>query len=374
MNKPGAASQLALTELTRATPDGYTLSYAVLPTVTTHYLDPSRAAVYTRASFQPIGMHHLTWMMLAVQTESPYKTLKELVEAARAKPESIRISDSGLMAVPHTQVVMLELVTGVRFASVHFNGGAPSVTALLGGHVEALAGSTADSLAQKKAGQFRVLGVAAEQPDPSMPDVPTMKSLGFDVVAASAAGILAPAGTPKPVVDKLTRAMKAVIESADHQAKMKELGIGLYYRGSRRLHEVLDRYRKSDAPAAAEARPVAARPLPSGHHTGRACGEEPGRHVLGASRLSAERPRQAPGRRGVLGYQAARPSLLHALGPGPGFFPRWLCAILALLALVILVRATSEPRRRRGRHRPPRPAGRAPDRRRRRRAVRGRVR
>ena len=229
-NKPGAASQLALTELSRAAPDGYTLSYAVLPTVTTHYLDPSRAAVYTRASFQPIGMHHLTWMMLAVQTEGPYKTLKDLVEAARAKPESIRISDSGLMAVPHTQVVMLELVTGVRFASVHFNGGAPSVTALLGNHVEVLAGSTADSLAHRKSGQFRVLGVAAEQPDPSMPDVPTMRSLGFDVVAASAAGILAPAGTPKPVVDKLTRAMKAVIDGADHQAKMKELGIGTYYR------------------------------------------------------------------------------------------------------------------------------------------------
>ncbi len=228
-NKPGAASQLALTELTRATPDGYTLSYAVLPTVTTHYLDPTRAAVYTRANFQPIAMHHLTWMMLAVKTDSPYKTLKELVEAARAKPEGIRISDSGLMAVPHTQVVMLELVTGVRFASVHFTGGAPSVTALLGGHVEALAGSTADSLAHKKTGQFRVLGVAAEQPDPSMPDVPTMKSLGYDVVAASAAGILAPAGTPKPVVDKLTRAMKAVIESPEHQTKMKELGIGTFY-------------------------------------------------------------------------------------------------------------------------------------------------
>jgi tripartite-type tricarboxylate transporter receptor subunit TctC len=229
-NKPGAASQLALTELTRAAPDGYTLSYAVLPTVTTHYLDPMRAAVYTRANFQPIAMHHLTWMMLAVKTESPYKTLKELVEAARAKSESIRISDSGLMAVPHTQVVMLELVTGVRFASVHFTGGAPSVTALLGGHVEALAGSTADSLAHKKTGQFRVLGVAAEQPDPSMPDVPTMKSQGYDVVAASAAGILAPAGTPKPVADKLTRAMKAVIESPEHQAKMKELGIGTFYR------------------------------------------------------------------------------------------------------------------------------------------------
>jgi tripartite-type tricarboxylate transporter receptor subunit TctC len=205
-NKPGAASQVALTELSRATP------------------------VYTRASFQPIALHHLTWMMLAVQTESPYKTLKDMVEAARARPESIRISDSGLMAVPHTQVVMLELVAGVRFASVHFNGGAPSVTALLGGHVEALAGSTADSLAHKKSGQLRVLGVAAEQPDPTMPDVPTMKSLGYDVVAASAAGILAPAGTPKPVVDRLTRAMKTVIDGAEHQAKMKDLGIATYYR------------------------------------------------------------------------------------------------------------------------------------------------
>jgi tripartite-type tricarboxylate transporter receptor subunit TctC len=229
VNKAGAASQLGLTELARSAPDGYTLSYAVLPTITTHYLDPTRAAVYTRANFQPIALHHLTWMMLAVRTESPWKTLKDLVEAARAKPESIKISDSGLMAVPHTQVLMLERVADVRFASVHFSGGAPSVTALLGGHVDVLAGSTADSLANKKTGQFRVLGVAAEQPDPSMPDVPTMKSQGYDVVAASAAGILAPAGTPKPVVDTLTAAIKKVIASSEHAAKLEELGIGPYY-------------------------------------------------------------------------------------------------------------------------------------------------
>jgi tripartite-type tricarboxylate transporter receptor subunit TctC len=230
VNKAGAASQLGLTELSRAAPDGYTLSYAVLPTVTTHYLDPTRAAVYTRVNFQPIGMHHLTWMMLAVRTDGPYKTLRDLVEAARAKPESIKISDSGLMAVPHSQVLMLERVANVQFASVHFSGGAPSVTALVGGHVDVLAGSTADALANKKTGLFRVLGVAAEQPDSSMPEVPTMKSQGYDVVAASVAGILAPAGTPKPVVDTLTAAMKKVIESKDHSDKLIELGIGPYYR------------------------------------------------------------------------------------------------------------------------------------------------
>lgn len=225
VNKAGAASQLALTELVRSTPDGYTLSYAVLPTVTTHYLDPARQAVYTRANFQTIGMHHYTVMMLAVKTEAPWKTIKDFVEAARAKPGTIKISDSGLMAVPHTQVLMLERAANVRFAAVHFTGGAPSITALLGGHVDALSGSTADALANVKTGAFRVLSISGDQPDKSMPEVPTMVSQGYDVQIASWAGIVAPANTPKPVVDRLTAAMKKVIESPEHAAKLVELGI-----------------------------------------------------------------------------------------------------------------------------------------------------
>jgi tripartite-type tricarboxylate transporter receptor subunit TctC len=229
VNKPGAASQLGLTELARAAPDGYTLSYVVLPTVTTHYLVPGRDAIYTRKNFQPIAMHHYVPQVLAVKADSPYKTLKDLVEAARASPESIKVSDSGLMAVPHTQVLMLQRAAGVRFASVHFTGGAPSVTALLGGHVDVLAGATADALPHKASGAFRVLGIAAEQPDKSMPEVPTMKSQGYDVVAASATGIVAPAGTPQNVVDTLTRAMKKVIDSDEHQKKLQQLALEPYY-------------------------------------------------------------------------------------------------------------------------------------------------
>ncbi len=230
VNKVGAASQLGLTELVRSAPDGYTLSYAVLPTVVTHYLDPSRGAIYTRKDFQPIGVHHFVPQVLAVRAESPYKTLKDLVEAARAKPESIKISDSGLMGVPHSCVLMLQLATGVKFASVHFGGGAPSVTALLGGHVDVLAGATADALSHKASGAFRVLGVAAEQPDVSMPDVPTMKSQGYDVIAASWTGIVAPAGTPQKVVDTLTQAVKKVVESPEHQQELRKLGLAPYYR------------------------------------------------------------------------------------------------------------------------------------------------
>lgn len=229
VNKAGAASQLGLTDLVRAAPDGYTLSYVVLPTVTTHYLMPGREAIYTRKNFQPVAMHHYVPQVLAVRSESPYKTIKELVEAARANPETIKVSDSGLMAVPHTEVLMLQRATGVRFASVHFSGGAPSVTALLGGHVDVLAGATADALPHKASGAFRVLAIAAEQPDKSMPEVPTMKSQGYDVAAASWTGIVAPAGTPQSVVDTLTKAMKNVIDSPEHQKKLQELALTPYY-------------------------------------------------------------------------------------------------------------------------------------------------
>ena len=133
------------------------------------------------------------------------------------------------MGVPHSQVLMLELAAGVKFSSIHFGGGAPSVTALLGGHVDALAGATADALPHKQSGVFRVLAIAADEPDSSMPDVPTMKSQGYDVVAASATGILAPAGMPTQIVDTLTHAVKRVLDSPDHQKKLSDLALASYY-------------------------------------------------------------------------------------------------------------------------------------------------
>src|SRR5580704_18121085 len=92
VNRPGAGSQVALTQLVRAKPDGYTLSYIVIPTVVTHYLDPARGAIYTRASFQPIARHYQSPEVLAVRADGPYHTLKDLVEAARARPGAITVS------------------------------------------------------------------------------------------------------------------------------------------------------------------------------------------------------------------------------------------------------------------------------------------
>ncbi len=225
VNRPGAGSEVGLTQLVRARPDGYTLSYLVVPTVVTHYLDPARQAIYTRTSFQPIGRHYVSPAMLAVRSDSPYRTLKDLVDAARARPGAITVSDSGLMGVPNFLTLMLGQAAGVQFTPVHFDGGAPSITALLGSHVEVLAGGTNDASAHKRSGEFRVLGVSDEQPDPTMPEIPTMRSLGYDVIAVSNTGMVAPAGTPPEVVEVLTNAMKTVIDRPEHQEKLRSIAL-----------------------------------------------------------------------------------------------------------------------------------------------------
>ncbi len=223
-NRPGAASQIAMTELATSEPDGYTLSYAVLPTVINHYLDPARDATYTLADFQPIAQHWVVPGMIAVAADGPYRTLDDLIAAARAEPGRVTVSDSGMLGNPHLMVLMLENASGIDLASVHFDGGAPSLTALLGGHVSALAGGVSDAVARVRSGDLRVLGIAGEEESPSLGSAPTMASLGYDVVAVSAAGIVAPAGTPPAVVHTLSEAIERIVTSEKHREELRQLG------------------------------------------------------------------------------------------------------------------------------------------------------
>jgi tripartite-type tricarboxylate transporter receptor subunit TctC len=224
MNRPGAASQVAMTQLIAAEPDGFTLSYAVLPTVINHYLDPERNAQYSLEDFQLVAHHWLVPGMIAVGADSPYQTLDDLIAAARESPGTITVSDSGLLGSPHLMMLMLEKVAGVDFASVHFDGGAPSVTALLGGHVTALAGGVSDAVTRVRSGDLRVLAIAAEEESEFLEDVPTMVSLGYDVIAVSVAGIVAPSGTPTEVVDMLSAAIGTVVTSDLHERELRRLG------------------------------------------------------------------------------------------------------------------------------------------------------
>lgn len=229
VNKAGAASQVGMTALINSKPDGYTLGFASLPTLITHYLDPGRDAPYSLKSFQPVAQQWQAPFVLAVAGKSPYKTLKDLVEAARANPEKILIGDPGLLGTPHLTVIMMERAAGVKFTSVHFAGGAPAVTALLGGHVNAAVVGLGDAATQFKSGELRSPGVAGNRESEFLPGVPTMRSLGYDVVSVNSGGVVAPAATPKDIVEIVTRAIKKIVESDAHKKDLATVGASSSY-------------------------------------------------------------------------------------------------------------------------------------------------
>lgn len=209
-NRPGGGAQIGLSSLVRSRPDGHTLAIVVKPTVLSHYLDASRNAGYTRTSFAPIAHLYSVGYAIAVPTASPYRDLASFLAAARATPEGITVADAGVMTAPHVMARQLERAAGVRFTAVHFNGGAPAMAALRGRHVDAMTGGGSDFVPVLPAGDIRLLAVTSEGADPLMPGVPSMRSLGVDVLFSTATGIVAPAGTPPATIATLEAALSRI--------------------------------------------------------------------------------------------------------------------------------------------------------------------
>jgi tripartite-type tricarboxylate transporter receptor subunit TctC len=229
VNKPGAGGQMGLTELVRAKPDGYTLGYAVFPFIVTSTMDPKRQAIYKRTSFQPIATQYELPKIVVVQAGSPYKTMKDLVDAAKANPEKIKAAAGGQLGDSHLGLLLLEKAAGIKLAMVHFDGGAPGVTALLGGHVDMGLNVPPEILSHIKGGTLRALGVTTKHESMFFPGVKTLEAQGYPVYMSVVAGLIAPAGVPKETVDLLSGAARKVIESADHKKKIEEMGYTAFY-------------------------------------------------------------------------------------------------------------------------------------------------
>lgn len=126
LNKPGAGGQVAPTELAKQTkPDGYTVLVMAFPSGVTVYVDPERQAAFSRKDLQPVAADLAAPFIAVVKPDSPFKTVKDLVDAAKAKPEQVKISVIGILAAPHLAILQLEKLTGAKVAPVHFDGGAP---------------------------------------------------------------------------------------------------------------------------------------------------------------------------------------------------------------------------------------------------------
>lgn len=233
INKPGAGGQIGYTALTSASPDGYTIGATGSPSVVVSPLDPSRGAKYKRDSFQPLGMQVIDPALVGVAPDSPYKTLQDLIDAAKATPSKVTVSTTGLQTGEHFAAADIENKTGAKFALVHFSEGSSQATAaFLGGHVQVYIGNVSDVTDLVKQNKIRVLGVMGAERSEFLPDAPTFKEQGIDVVAATARGYSAPAGLPAEVGTKLEGALQKAIKDPAVVAKMKDLGLQTNYLGA----------------------------------------------------------------------------------------------------------------------------------------------
>lgn len=227
VDKPGAGSQVGLQAIATAKPDGYTLGITNNPTSMGVYLMPSRKATFNRSSFAPIGLFVFDPETIAVKADGPYKTFKDLIDAAKAKPKTIKVTTNGMFSDDHMAIVTVAKATGAQFAVVHFDGSAEEVVALLGGKTDAAFMGMGATLAQTKAGTMRHLAIMDEVSP--VPGTPNMKDLGIDFVIGSSRGMSAPAKTPKAALDVLEASLGRAMKDPAVVQKISGMGTPIKY-------------------------------------------------------------------------------------------------------------------------------------------------
>jgi tripartite-type tricarboxylate transporter receptor subunit TctC len=223
VNKPGASGQVGTTQIALAKPDGYTFGVTSVPSTSTIYLDPDRKAAFSRKDLAPLARYTSDPMTIGVPTDSKYKTVKDLIDAAKARPEGIKVGCSGILSAMHLSILMFEKETGTKFAVVQFDGGAPAMTAMVGGHLDVVFDVIGTMASQIKAGQVRLLGVMDKDPSKFLPEVKTLESEGVKLYMGTSRAYSAPAGTPKEVVDILSAAIKKATESEALRKKLEDM-------------------------------------------------------------------------------------------------------------------------------------------------------
>ena len=144
-------------------------------------------------------------MVLVVNDQQPYKTLKELVDDAKKRPDKLIFSSSGLYGALHLPTALFMKAAGIKMRHLPTNGGGPALTAVLGNNSQVLVSSIAAASGQIKAGKLRALACFSPKRAASLPDVPTLKELGYDVEFSLWVGVFAPKGTPAPAIAKVAR-------------------------------------------------------------------------------------------------------------------------------------------------------------------------
>ena len=231
VNRTGAGGALGMSQVAKSAPDGYTIlmglsSISIFPV--SDRINGKQPA-YEMKDFAPIALISSDPTVLVVRAESPYKTLKDFVDAARANPGKINYSSSGVYGTLHVSMEIFANAAGIKLFHVPYGGGGPAVNALLGGQVEALASGPAAAIGQIKGGKMRALAAWSDKRLALMPDLPTFKELGYDAEFYIWAGVFAPAATPQPILARLREAVRAAVNDPDFKAAMDKVATPIAY-------------------------------------------------------------------------------------------------------------------------------------------------
>ncbi|MBC5767272.1 Bug family tripartite tricarboxylate transporter substrate binding protein [Ramlibacter albus] len=214
-NKPAAGGVVANAFVSKASPDGYNL-LVVSSTFTTGAAIRTNLQYDAIKGFKPVAMLGKGPLLVTVPADSPFKTIGDLVAAAKANPGKLNYGTSGAGSINHFATELFAGAAGIKMTHVPYKGMGPATTDLLGGQIQALVASAPSIIGQVKGGRVRALAVTSAQRSPVAPDLPSLEQSGYKGSATELWwGVLAPPGTPQPIVDRLNAEINKIILSPE---------------------------------------------------------------------------------------------------------------------------------------------------------------
>lgn len=237
-NRPGADGSIATEIVARSPADGYTL----VMVSNAHTITPfQRKLAYDPVKdFAPVTLVGSNPQLLLLHPSLPAKNLKELISLAKARPNDMAFASSGTGTSPYLAMELLKSVTGIKLTHVPYKGSGPAVIDLVGGHVQLMFGAVSTTLAQLQNGRLRAIAITSPQRWPALPEIPTVAESGIPGFEASSwYGVLAPAGTPAPIVSKLHTDMATAINAPDIRKHLLDLGMSTVANTPREFADVI---------------------------------------------------------------------------------------------------------------------------------------
>lgn len=225
-NRAGASGRIGLPMVAKAAPDGYTLTASPASFLTTNKSIFKSLPYDPQADFTPITKLADQSMVLVVNDRAKFPDAGAVLAAAKARPGGLSYASSGDGSPQHLAALMFETRMKVQMTHIPYKGGALAINDLLGGNVDLLFAPLPEALPHLKGGKLAALALMSDERSALVPDVPTMREAGIDnMVMQIWIGLLAPAGTPRPIVDRLNREVHAILRSEDVKAQLRDAGM-----------------------------------------------------------------------------------------------------------------------------------------------------